>query len=130
MGSNQRQTQAEQKAKFERELEYRLSSLAEKGIASREINKDASVKRLRAKIRAINARLRTIDAIEKKTEELARIKAERAAAPKPDPESTKKKEAEEAPVAGKEKKKKAAPAEGTEKKKKSAPAGSKEKKKK
>jgi hypothetical protein len=130
MGSNQRQTQMEQKANFERELKDRLSILSEREIESREINKDTSVKRLRAKIRAINARLRTIDALEKKTEELATIKAERAAAPKPDPESTKKKEAEEAPVAGKEKKKKAAPAEGTEKKKKAAPAGSKEKKKK
>ena len=80
MGSNQRQTQMEQKANFERELKDRLSILSEREIESREINKDTSVKRLRAKIRAINARLRTIDALEKKTEELATIKAERAAA--------------------------------------------------
>lgn len=117
----------EQKANFERDLKDRLSILSEKEIESRKIDKDTSVKKFRAKIKAINARLRTIDAIEKKTEELATIKAERAAAPKPDP---KEKGAAEAPVAVKEKKKKATPADGPEKKKKVAPAGSKEKKKK
>ncbi len=106
MGSKQKQTQMGQKAKFEQKLEDRLSSLSKKGIESPRIDKDTHVKKLRAKIRAINDRLKAIAANEKRTEELAKIKAERAAAPPKDRERGKRKKAKEAPEEGKAKKKK------------------------
>jgi len=107
MGSKQKQTQTGQKAFFERRLEDRLSFLSKKGIESPEINKDTLVKKLRADIRAINARLNAIADNEKRTEALAKVKAEKAAAPpKDDKEGGKGKEPKEAPAEGKEKKKK------------------------
>jgi uncharacterized membrane protein YukC len=96
----------ERKAYFERQLKDRLSFLSEKGIESFKIDKDTIVKKLRANIEAINARLKTIASYEKKTEELAKTKAEKAAAPQKDSEDSKDKKAKEAPVEGKEKKKK------------------------
>jgi hypothetical protein len=104
-----------QKAKFEQKLEDRLSSLSKKGIESPRIDKDPHVKKLRAKIRAINDRLKAIDANEKRTEALAKIKAERAAAPPKEREKGKRKKAKEAPEEGKAKKKKPEKPEKTEK---------------
>jgi hypothetical protein len=115
MGSKQKQTQMGQKAKFEQKLEDRLSSLSKKGIESPRIDKDTHVKKLRAKIRAINDRLKAIAANEKRTEELAKIKAERAAAPPKDRERGKRKKAKEAPEEGKAKKKKPEKTEKPEK---------------
>lgn len=106
MGSKHKQTQNEQKARLERNLKDRLAALSEKGIKSREIDKDALVKKLRANIGAINTRLKAIDANEKKTEDLARMKVEKAAAPRTDPVGIKEKKVKETPVAGKEKQKK------------------------
>ena len=106
MGSNQKQVQMERKAYFERQLKDRLSFLSEKGIESPKIYKDTIFKNLRANIEAINTRLKAIDANEKKTEELARMKVEKAAAPRKDPEGIKEKKVKEAPVVGKEKQKK------------------------
>jgi hypothetical protein len=106
MGSKQKQTQTGQKTAFERRLKDRLSLLSEKGIESPKVDKDPFVKKLRANIRAINDRLKAIAANEKRTEELAKIKAEKAAVPRKDPEESKEKKAKEAPVGGKEKKEK------------------------
>jgi hypothetical protein len=106
MGSNRKQTQIERKAYFERQLKGRLSFLSEKGIESARIAKDAIFKNLRANVEAINARLKTIARIEEKTEELAKAKAEKAAAPQKDSEGRKEKKAKGTPVEGKEKKKK------------------------
>jgi hypothetical protein len=106
MGSKQKQTQMGQKAYFEQKLEDRLSSLSKKGIESPRIDKDTHVKKLRAKIRAINDRLKVIAASEKRTEELAKIKAERAAALPKDQKRGKGKKAKEVPEEGKVKKKK------------------------
>ena len=106
MGSKQKETQSGQKAFLEQKLENRLTLLSGKGIESFEINKDVHVKKLRANIKAVNARLKAIADIEKKTEELARIKAEKAALPAKEKESIKTKKSEEAPEKGKEKKKK------------------------
>ncbi|HYA14103.1 MAG TPA: hypothetical protein VEF33_07170 [Syntrophales bacterium] len=114
MGSKQKQTQMDQKAYFEQRLEDRLSSLSKKGIESPRIDKDTLVKKLRAKIRAINDRLKAIAANEKRTEELARIKAEKAAAPK-EKEKGKEKKTKEVPEEGKVKKKKPEKAEKLEK---------------
>jgi len=105
MGSK-KETQSEQKAYLERKLENRLKLLSGRGIESPEINKDVLVKKLRANIKAVNVRMNAIADIEKKTEELAKIKAEKAAIPAKEKESSKTKKAEEAPEKGKEKKKK------------------------
>jgi hypothetical protein len=96
-----------QRAFFEQRLENHLSFLSKKGIESPEIDKNTLVKKLRANIRAIKARLDAIAANEKKTEELARIKAEKAAPPLKDEEIGKEKKVKETPPEeGKEKKKK------------------------
>jgi len=132
MGSKHKQSRMEQKAAFERRLEDRLSNLSKKGIESPKIEKDVLVKKLRADINAVNTRLKGIADNEKRTEELARIKAERAAALREDQEGGKDKKSKEAPPEGKEKaatpkkdqeggkvkKSKEVPAEGKEKKKK------------
>jgi hypothetical protein len=108
MISKQKQRQLGQKENFERKLKDRLSILSEKGVDSSKIDKDTLVKKLRADVRAMNARLNAIDRNEKKTEELAKIKAEKAAAPRKDKEEPKAKEPAVAPEKGKGKKKKAA----------------------
>ena len=108
MGSKNKEVQGRQKAYFERRLEERLSFLAKKGIESPEIEKNALVKKLRANIRAVNGRLKAIANNEERTEELAKIKAEKSALP-PLPKDK---------AAGKEKPSKEAPEEGKEKKKK------------
>ncbi|MBA4397250.1 MAG: hypothetical protein C0394_07705 [Syntrophus sp. (in: bacteria)] len=107
MGSKHRQAQNGRKASLERNLKNRLALLSSKGIESREMDKDALVKKMRANIDAVNYRLKAIDASEKKTAELARMKAEKAAAPPKEPEAVKEeKKVKEAPAAGKGKKKK------------------------
>ena len=131
MGSKHRQAQNGRKASFERNLKNRLALLSSRGIESREMDKDALVKKLRANIEAVNNRLKVIDASEKKTAELARMKAEKTAATPKEPEAVKEeKKVREAPAAGKEKA--AAPKKGQEdgkvKKSKEAPAEGKEKK--
>jgi len=106
LGSNQKQVQTGQKESFERKLKERLDLLSERGIESHKIDKDPLAKNLRANIRATQTRLKAIDANEKKNEELAKMKAEKAAATQGDAEGNKKKKIKETPVAGKEKKKK------------------------
>jgi hypothetical protein len=135
MGSKHKQSRMEQKASFERKLEDRLSYLSKKGIESPKIGKDIIVKKLRADVNAVNTRLKWIADNEKKTEELAKIKAEKTAAPREDQEGGKDKKSKEAPAVGKEKA--AAPKkdqkdqeDGKVKKSKEAPAEGKEKKKK
>jgi hypothetical protein len=105
MGSNRKPAQMERKAYFERQLKDRMSFLSEKGIESAKIKKDTILKKLRANIDSLNARLKTIASSEVKTEVLAKTKAEKAVLKK-DPEDRKEKKAPEAPVEGKEKKKK------------------------
>jgi len=133
MGSKHRQAQNGRKAAFERNLKNRLALLSSKGMESREIDKDVLVKKLRANIEAVNNRLKALDARERKTAELARMKAEKAAAlPKESEAVQEAKKVKEDPVAGKEKA--AAPKKdqegGKDKKTKKAPAEGKEKKKK
>jgi hypothetical protein len=106
MGSKQKQTQVRQKEHFERKLKDRLSFLSEKGTESSEINKDAFTKKLKAHIRAMDERLKAIAKLEKRTEDLAKKKAKKAAAPQKAPEGSKDKESKKAPEEGKEKKKK------------------------
>lgn len=106
MGSKQKQTHIGRKVQFERKLEDRLSFLLKKGIESPMVNRDTLVKKLQAHIRAINARLEAIAANERKTEELAKIKAEKEATFAKARESVKEKKVKEVPAEGKVKKKK------------------------
>ena len=106
MGSKQKETQTRQKESFERKLKDRLAILSEQGIDSRKMDRDSLVKKLRADVAAINTRLKAIDAKEKKNEELAKMKLEKANAPRKEPEEIKEKKVKAAPVEVKEKKKK------------------------
>jgi hypothetical protein len=106
MGSKQKQTHIGRKVHFERKLEDRLSFLLKKGIESPMVNRDTLVKKLQAHIRAVNARLEAIAAIERKTEELAKIKAEKESAIAKAEKSVKGKKVKEVPEEGKVKKKK------------------------
>lgn len=103
MGSKQKQAQTGQKESFERKLKNRLALLSEEGIESGKIDKDPLVKKLRANIAAMNNRLKAIDASEKKNEELAKMKLEKAAAPRKESEGTKGKKVKETPVEVKDK---------------------------
>ncbi len=98
MGSKQKQAQIGQKESFERKLKNRLALLSEEGIESGKIDKDPLVKKLRANVAAMNNRLKAIDASEKKNEELAKMKLEKAAAPRKEPEEIKEKKVKETPV--------------------------------
>jgi hypothetical protein len=107
-----------QKAYFEQKLQNRLTFLSGKGIEAPKIHRDPLVRKLQANIRAVNNRLRLIADNEKRTEEMAKIKTERAAAPPKEEEGGKAGKSKKAPEAGKEKKikgeKKAAPPKAQE----------------
>ena len=118
MGAKKKQILIRQKAAFEHELQERLSFLAGKGLKSPKADKDTIVRKLKADIKAGNNRLRLVAANEKRTEEMAKIKAERAAAPRMDKEAAKGEKAKKAAEEGKGKKvkaeKKPAPAKAPE----------------
>lgn len=126
MASESRETRLRQKAEWEVKLNKRLALLAGKGMDEKKIAQDVQVKELKAKLKESNARIRAIDATEKRTAELAAIKAERLAKPKEE-EAPKAKKAEEPPADAKPKKKKKAeddqPSEDKPKKKKKKEEG-------
>jgi len=105
MPSKTRQTNLEQKTYWEKRLKQRSGYLAEQGVEKKEISKDSAIKMLRSKLREVGSRLAAIDALQKRTQELAAMKAEKLAAPKK--EKGKKGEAEEAPSVSKRQQKKA-----------------------
>jgi hypothetical protein len=113
MGLKRKQVQMRHKAYFEQELQNRLSFLSGKGIEAPKVDKDPLVRKLKASVRAANKRLRLIADHEKRTEEMAKIKAEKAAAPPKEQEGAKVEKPKKAPEEGKGKKikgeKKAAP---------------------
>jgi hypothetical protein len=111
MGSQNKTVREEQKTRAERNVQQRLAVLQGMGLDEKGIAKDAVLKALKAKVRQAAARLRAIGKSELRTEELARIKAEKAAAPKPQ-KGAAKKAAEPPPEVKpkKEKKKKEKPA--------------------
>jgi hypothetical protein len=104
MPSKTRQTNLEQKTYWENRLSQRRSYLADQGVEKEGISKDSAVKMMRAKLRELGGRIAAIDALEKRTEELAAMKAEKLAAPKK--EKGKKAEAAEAPTVSKRQQKK------------------------
>lgn len=75
-----------QKEYFEQKLKDRQSLLSKKKIEPAKADKDSIVRKLQADVRAVNSRLRKIAADEKLSEELAKIKADRLAAPKKEEE--------------------------------------------
>jgi len=107
MGLKRKQMQMRQKAYFEEELKNRLSFLAGKGIEPPKSDKDAIVKNLKANIRATDRRLRLIAGYETRTQELAKIKADRTSAPAKEQAEGKVEKPKKASAEGKEKKAKA-----------------------
>jgi hypothetical protein len=87
MGLKRKQMLIQQQAYFEHKLKDRLSFLSGKGIKSPQIDKDTLVRKLQADIRAVKNRLKVIVDNEKRTEDLAKIKKDRAAAPQKEQES-------------------------------------------
>jgi len=118
MGLKRKQMLMRQKAYFEHELQDRLSFLSGKGIKSPKADKDTLVRKMQANIRTVNKRLRLIADNEKRTEEMAKTKAGRAAAPQKEQEGGKGEHLKKAAEEGKGKKikaeKKAAPPKAPE----------------
>lgn len=104
MGSQSKETRQKQLAGWEVKLQKRLAFLGEKGFDEKKIARDALAKELKSKIKESQVRLQAIDATEKRTGELAAMKAERLAKPKEEPPKAKK--AAEPPPETKPKKKK------------------------
>lgn len=89
MGLKRKQIVVTQTASFEQDLKDRLTRLSGKGIEGRQADRDPLVRKLKADIKASKKRLSRIDEAEKRTAEMARIKAEKAAAPKKEKEAVK-----------------------------------------
>jgi len=104
MGSMRKQMLLQQKASFELTLKERLSFLAGKGIPSAKADKDTIVRKLKADVRAVGRRLRAVAENDKRTEEMAKVKAERAAAPKKEQDAGKGDKPKKAPEGAKVKK--------------------------
>ena len=104
--------QLRQKEYIEHKLQNRLSFLSGKGVKSPKADKDTLVRKWKADIKAINKRLKLMADHEKRTEEMAKIKAERASAPKEETAPKKEKGKE----GGKGEKPKKTPEEGKGKK--------------
>ena len=107
MGLKRTQMLVREKAYFEDKLKGRLSSLSGKGVKSPQADKDTLVRKWQANIKAMNKRLRVIADNEKRTEEVAKVKTERAAAPRIEQEGGKGEKAKKAPEKDKGKKIKA-----------------------
>ena len=105
MGSKEKTVRVDQKRYWDEKLKERLSMLTDKGIKPEMVAKDTTVRKLRAKIRETDKRLKAIEGKEKKSEEMAKIKAEKLAAPKID-KAKKKKLDEKQPAESKRQQKK------------------------
>jgi hypothetical protein len=110
-----------QQGYWDKKLSQRKEILASMGKSPAEIDKDTTVRGLKAKVRETNARIRAIAAKDAKIGEMVRIKEEKKAAP---PKVKGKKVVEEA--APKESKKKAKTAEKKEPKEPKAEKAKKE----
>jgi membrane protein involved in colicin uptake len=110
----------QQRASFELTLRNRLSFLSERGLTTPKAEKDTIVRKLKADIKAVNKRLRTVAEHDKRTEELATTKAERKAAPRKEQEAAKSEKPKKAGEEGKGKKTKP---EGGKPQKKAEAAG-------
>jgi hypothetical protein len=104
MGFMRKQMLMQQKASIVLTLQERLSFLSGKGIPSPKAEKDTIVRKLKADIKAVDQRLRKVAEHEKRSEELAATKAERAAAPRKEQEAGKGEKPKKAPEQSKGKK--------------------------
>lgn len=104
MESKKKRMIIRQKARFEHDLRERMAFLSGKGIAAPKAEKDTLVRKLKADIKASDNRLRLIAENEKRTEEMAKTKAERAAAPREEKKAGKGEKAKKASDEGKGKK--------------------------
>lgn len=104
MGLKRKQMIMGQKAYFEQKLQDRLSFLTGKGIEAPKAAKDTLARKWKASIKAMNNRLKLITDNDKITEEMAKIKAERAAAPQKEQKSDKSEKSKKAPEESKGKK--------------------------
>jgi hypothetical protein len=82
MSLKKKQIIAQQKAEFEAQLAKRLTFLKDKGLEGKRVEKDTIARKLKASIKAMNGRLKFFTDNEKITEDMAKVKAERLAAPK------------------------------------------------
>jgi len=114
MGIKRKEIVTRQKAAFEQKLKDRLALLAGKGVEEPQAGRDPIVRSLKASVKAANRRLARIAALAKRTEEMARIKADKAAAPKKPKDAGAKAEKKGAPAEGKAKKPKGEGAKGGE----------------
>ncbi len=110
MGSKEEATVVDHKAYLEAKLAARRVYLTEKGIDAKGIAKDTILKNIKARVKKVNRKLETLAEITKRTEELAKIKADRLTTPKKQ-KAAKEKAPEAPPKEGKEKKKKKKEAE-------------------
>lgn len=109
MSLRKKQIQLRQKAQFEQRLKNRLAFLAGKGIEPPKTDKDPIVKQIGADLRAVNTRLRLMAEHEKRTAEMAKAKADKAAAALKAKEGGEAEKPKKAPEHPKEKKEKAKP---------------------
>jgi len=109
MGLKRKQINLRQKESFERSLKARLSILSGKGIEPAKADKDPLVKKLKASLKAVNNRLRLMAAHDKRTEEMAQAKADKAAAALKEKEAGPAEKPKKAPEQAKGKKEKAKP---------------------
>ena len=121
MSLKRKQMLLQQKEYFEKSLQNRLSILSGKGIETRKADKDTLVRKWKARIKAMNSRLKLIADDAKITEDMKKTRTDKAAAAlkdKEDKESGKAEKPKKAPEAPKEKKakpeKKAAPPKAPE----------------
>lgn len=104
MGLRRKQILLKQQAYFEKKIQDRQSFLSGKGVTSPRADKDTIVRKLQADLRAVKRNLRRIAENEKRMEEVAKMKAARAAAPQKEQEPAKGEKPKKAPEGGKEKK--------------------------
>lgn len=114
MGSEEKEARLAQRRYWDEQLAQRLSLLGEKGLDADKISRDVTVRKLRAKVRETGQRLKAIEGKEQKAEEMAKIKAEKLAAPKIK-KSDKKKVVEEQTAESKRQQKKKKKKEGQNK---------------
>lgn len=79
MSSKSKDVKLEQRRVLEKKLDLRLQQLAQKGIGKEKADSDPLVKKLKAKIRETNLRIKTADKFAQKTQELAQAKAQKLA---------------------------------------------------
>ena len=89
MSLKRKQTLLRQKAYFEQRLNARLALLAGKGIEGKTADKDALLRNLKADVKAVKNRLKAIADSDKITEDMAKARAAKAAAPAQEKEAVK-----------------------------------------